>query len=169
MIVMNSKELFKNLKEKARDYPVSDLIKVKYYFDREMKIVLKKYRENFVYSYFGLFYETLMEIKNKSESEIPTFDLDEVEIQKLNERIDFVSLELKTEKGREEIITLEKIVYPYLVFISKKPLHHLSLRFPGGNTIIEKKGIYFCPIRDAQENDLGICEFCCCKDYTDLY
>lgn len=166
---MNSKELFMGLKKHAKDYPVSDLIKVKYYYDREMKIVLEKYRENFVYSYVGLFYETLMEIKNKSEQDIPNFDVCEVELENLNRRIDSAYLKFKKEKISKEVITLEKIVYPYLVFISKKPLHHHTLRFPGGKTIIEKNGIYFCPIRDAPENEIGICEFCCCKDYNELY
>jgi len=168
MIVMDSKELFKNLKENARDYPVSDLIKVKYYFDQAVEVVLEKYRENFVYSYFGLYYETLIEIKNKSESEILDFEVDEIEIQNLNERLDSIYFGLEKEKRNKEVLNIQKIVYPYLVFISKKPLHHLSLRFPGGKTIIEKNGIYFCPIRDSQENDLGICEFCCCKDHNEL-
>ena len=165
---MNAKELFKNLKENARNYPVYDLMKVKYYFDQAVEVVLEKYRENFVYSYFGLYYETFLEIKNKSESEILDFEVTEVEIQNLNERLDSIYFGLEEEKRNKEVLNLQKIVYPYLIFISKKPLHHITLRFPGGKTLIEKNGTYFCPARNSQENDLGVCEFCCCKDYNEL-
>ena len=93
------------------------------------------------------------------------YNIDENILNKLFDRIDRFKCGVK---GEESFIKLSKIVVPYLIFMAKKPLHPVGMRFPGGKYIVEKNGVYYCPVKNRQKNEYSLCEFCVCEDIEKL-
>lgn len=162
---MNSKRLFAELKTKAHEFSIYDLMNVRIYLEKEMKYLPKDYQEGYMKDTIEYFLDTLKEIKGKKEEEIENFEIEEEKLKNLLERIDRFSKGIPEEKS---FMKLSKIVVPYLVFIAKKPLHALTTRFPGGLTITKKNGEHYCPVKNRQTNEYSLCEFCICKDPKEI-
>ncbi|AEH07061.1 DUF2115 domain-containing protein [Methanothermococcus okinawensis] len=162
---MKSKELLKKLKEDASKFSIHDLMNVRLFLEKDMEYLPKEYKESYLKDQIIYFINTLKELRKKNEEELEDFEIDEDILNKLYNRIN----QFKTNtKGEDSFIKLSHIVTPYLIFIAKKPLHPIGMRFPGGKRIIEKNGIYYCPVKNRQKNEYSLCEFCICKGIEEL-
>ncbi|MBA2850925.1 uncharacterized protein (UPF0305 family) [Methanococcus maripaludis] len=162
---MKSRKFFSKLKEESYDVSIFDLMNAKVYLEKDMTYLPQDYKKGYIEDFFTFFPEVLKEIKNKTEEEIEDFEIEDEEIKRADLRL--CSMGSK-QTGRESYEKLVKTVINYLIFINERPLHALTTRFPGGKQIIEKNGNYYCPIKNAQSNELSICEFCICKDLNEL-
>nr|A9A7B8.1 RecName: Full=UPF0305 protein MmarC6_0221 [Methanococcus maripaludis C6] len=162
---MKSRNFFSKLKEESYDVGIFDLMNAKVYLEKDLTYLPEDYKKGYLEDFFTFFPEVLREIKNKTEEEIEDFEINEEEIKKVDSRICSMG---SIGASRDSYEKLVKTVINYLIFINKRPLHALTTRFPGGKQIIEKNGNYYCPIKNAQSNELSICEFCICKDLNEL-
>ncbi len=158
--MVNSKDLLKKLKKDALNFDIHDLMNVRVFLEKDMQYLPKDYKDTYLKDQIMYFINTLNEIRKKNICTISDYNIEDSLIKKLFDRIDKFKCGTK---GEESFIKLSKIVVPYLIFISKKPLHPLGMRFPGGKRIIEKNGEYYCPVKNRQENEYSLCEFCVCK------
>jgi len=159
--IMRSKELFKRLKEMAKDFSIQDLMNVRVFLEEDMKYLPEGYKEQYLRDQIMYFINTLKEIKNKGEEDIEDYPIDEEKLRTLLQRIEGFKRDIK---GEDSFIKLSKIVVPYLIFIGKKPLHPVGTRFPGGKCIVKKENRYYCPVKNKQKNDYSLCEFCVCEE-----
>ena len=159
---MRAKDLLKELKKKAKEFSIYDIIKVRAFLEKDGKYLPKEYREKYVNAMLNHFLKTLEEIKKVEDVE--DYKIDEKKLKELLERIE--SLKINNSEEEEAFIKLSKIVCPYLIFIAKKPIHPIDLEFPGGLKIVKKGDKYYCPVKDRQKNQFSLCPFCVCQPLT---
>ncbi|HID47693.1 MAG TPA: DUF2115 domain-containing protein [Methanothermococcus okinawensis] len=157
---MRSRELFRKLKEMAKDFNIQDLINVRIFLEEDMKYLPEEYREHYLRNQIMYFINTLKEIKKKKVEDIEDYPIDEKKLKDLFKRIENFK---RGVKGEDSFIKLSKIVVPYLIFMERKPLHPLGTRFPGGKGIVRRGNEYYCPAKSKQRNEYSLCEFCVCK------
>ncbi|EHP86248.1 DUF2115 domain-containing protein [Methanotorris formicicus] len=163
---MDSKELFKKLKKEAREFSIFDMMKARCFMENDAKYLPPQYRNEFLESLGMYFYNILNEIKNKDESSIESYEIDEEKLKRLIGRIE--SFKKMNSENENAFIRLSKIIAPYLIFIVKKPIHPENLVFPGKKKIIKKGNTYYCPVKSKQKNEYSLCEFCVCRDISEL-
>ncbi|HIQ32398.1 MAG TPA: DUF2115 domain-containing protein [Methanothermococcus okinawensis] len=157
---MRSRELFKRIKEMAKDFNIQDLMKVRVFLEEDMKYLPEDYREHYLRNQIMYFINTLKEIKRRKVEDVEDYPVDEEKLRNLLKRIEGFR---RGTKGEDAFIKLSKIVVPYLVFIERKPLHPVGTRFPGGRCIEKRGERYYCPVKNKQKNEYSLCEFCVCE------
>ncbi|MBW9220605.1 DUF2115 domain-containing protein [Methanothermococcus sp. SCGC AD-155-M21] len=157
---MESRELFNLLKNMAKEFSIYDLMDVRAFLERDMQYLPKDYREPYLKNQIMHFVNVLNEIRKKEECNIENFEIKDINLEKLFNRIEKFKCGIK---GEDSFIKLSKIVVPYLIFIAKKPLHPVGTRFPGGKSIVKKNNKYLCPVKNKQKNEYSLCEFCICE------
>ncbi len=162
---MINRELLKKLKEDAKKFDIHDLMNVRIFLERDMQYLPKDYKESYLKNQIMYFINTLNEIRNIDLNSVEEDTIDENILNNLFDRINKFKYGVK---GEESFIKLSKIVVPYLIFIAKKPLHPVGMRFPGGKYIIEKNGVYYCPVKNRQNNEYSLCEFCVCRGIEEI-
>lgn len=162
---MINRELLKKLKEDAKKFDIHDLMNVRIFLERDMQYLPKDYKESYLKNQIIYFINALNEIRNIDLNNIKEDTIDENILNNLFDRINKFKYGVK---GEESFIKLSKIVVPYLIFIAKKPLHPVGMRFPGGKYIIEKNGVYYCPVKNRQNNEYSLCEFCVCRGIEEI-
>ncbi len=156
---MRAKELLKILKEKAKNFGIYDIIKIRSFLEKDAKYLPENYREEYVNAMIKYYIDTLKEIKNK---DLPyDYEIDDNKLKNLLDRIE--SFRVYNTEEEQRFIELSKIICPYLCFIAKKPFHPEYLKFPGGLKIIKKGDSYYCPVKNKQLNKYSLCEFCVSK------
>jgi uncharacterized protein (UPF0305 family) len=158
-------ELLKKLKKDAMEFSIHDLMNVRVFLEKDMQYLPKEYKESYLKDQIMYFINTLNDIRKMDLNKLGDCNIDEHILFKLYDRIDRFKCGIK---GEDSFIKLSKIVVPYLIFIAKKPLHPVGMRFPGGKHIVEKNGVYYCPVKNRQENEYSLCEFCVCKGIEEL-
>lgn len=162
---MDCRELLKKLKKDAMEFSIHDLMNVRVFLERDMQYLPKDYKESYLKNQIMYFINTLNNIRKIDIEKVMDYNIDENTLNKLFDRIDRFKCGVK---GEESFIKLSKIVVPYLIFMAKKPLHPVGMRFPGGKHIVEKNGVYYCPVKNRQKNEYSLCEFCVCEDIEKL-
>ena len=162
---MDCRELLKKLKRDAMEFSIHDLMNVRVFLERDMQYLPKDYKESYLKNQIMYFINTLNNIRKIDIEKVMDYNIDENTLNKLFDRIDRFKCGVK---GEESFIKLSKIVVPYLIFMAKKPLHPVGMRFPGGKHIVEKNGVYYCPVKNRQKNEYSLCEFCVCEDIEKL-
>ncbi|MBP2142965.1 uncharacterized protein (UPF0305 family) [Methanococcus voltae] len=159
---MDIKILLEDLKDKSFEVSIYDFINAKIELEKELKYLPEEYRQCYIDDFFTYFPKIIKEIKALNLEKLETFEIQEEDLERLIDRLEVLS------SKKNKSYKIFRIVIPYLVFFAKKPLHALTTRFPGKKSIVSKNGVYYCPIKEAQNNDLSICEFCICKDIKEL-
>ena len=102
--------------------------------------------------------ETFNEIINSSYPELDN-EINEDELKDLENRIDnYFSLYAPDDEEFREFI---KIISLYLIFIAKKPLHPLGIKFSNGTTLYKKDDIFYCTGKEVFiKDELSLCKCC---------
>jgi uncharacterized protein (UPF0305 family) len=163
---MNTAELFTQLKKDAQDFSIHDIMKARASMEKSVHNLPQKYREMYSSVLFTYLYDTIQHLKNRKSLDT-TEEIDREKHEEVIKRIDrFVD---GNDPGQKAFARFARIATLYLVFIEKKPIHPPGMVFPGGLKIIEEDGLFYCPVRDKQsEVDIALCEFCICKDLSEL-
>lgn len=57
--------------------------------------------------------------------------------------------------------SLKYLIGAFMIFIEEKPPHPEGMPFPGGHTVERYEGVYYCPVRNAWNDDeSAFCRFC---------
>ncbi|KGK98697.1 hypothetical protein LI82_07575 [Methanococcoides methylutens] len=163
---MNTADLLSSLQKSARSIPISDIMKARAFMVRSASGLPKKYREAYSTELFNYLYTIFTEISNSKQPEMnETIDAEEYE--DLMKRLE--QMGVPEDKNQKYFNQLVNLTAPYLVFIVKKPIHPIGMVFPGGDQVLEKDGIYYCPVKDKQNNvECALCKFCICRDAEEM-
>ncbi|WP_406662586.1 DUF2115 domain-containing protein [Methanolobus sp. ZRKC3] len=145
---------------------IHDIMKARASMVKSVRNLPHKYSEMYSSVLFAYLYDTLQEIKNRKNLDT-TEEIDPEKYEEIVKRVErFVD---DSDPGQKAFSRFARIATLYLVFIEKKPIHPPGMIFPGELKIIEEKGGFYCPVRDKQsEVDIALCEFCICKDLSEL-
>ncbi|MDD5419941.1 MAG: DUF2115 family protein, partial [Methanomicrobiaceae archaeon] len=77
--------------------------------------------------------------------------------------VERASLAQETEE-RRELELLYYLLAGFAIFVLGRPAHAAGTPFPGGLQVEERDGVFFCPIRDREDDvETAICPFCPAK------
>ncbi|WP_135605490.1 DUF2115 domain-containing protein [Methanococcoides sp. NM1] len=163
---MNTEDLLGSLHKAARSMSTSDLMKARAFMVRSASGLPKKYREAYSTELFNYLYTIFTEISNSKQPE-KNEAIDAEEYDDLMKRLD--QMGVSEDLNQEYFNKLVNLTAPYLVFIVKKPIHPIGMVFPGGDQVLEKDGIYYCPVKDKQNDvECALCKFCICRDAEEM-
>jgi uncharacterized protein (UPF0305 family) len=64
-------------------------------------------------------------------------------------------------EGDPRIRFLNYLLAAFCMFVLKEPGHPVGTPFPGGDTVQQIEGVYYCPVREkAGDVDSALCPFC---------
>lgn len=163
---MNTEDLLASLRKAARDIPMADIMKARAFMIRSASGLPKKYREAYSTELFTHLYSIFAEISS-SKKPAKNENIDPEQYEELMRRLE--EMGTSDDKNEEYFNKLVKITAPYLVFIAKRPIHPVGMEFPGGDRVLEKEGVYYCPVKDKQNNvEVALCKFCICRDAEEM-
>lgn len=161
-------DLLQALKWEANQLHINDFIKTCSFLKKSMEHVHPHYQEEYIKMYTEGFLKGYRDVKNDKTSYQGYVDG-----EKLEESIEL--LENQEQMMEEEFGKQSRSFKPYLVmslyttFILEEPVHPLGTPFPGGLKVRKGKGIYYCPVKDNNENNpLAVCGFCIAKQEPDM-
>lgn len=154
-----SKEaLLEVLKEHSGTISVYDLMAVTAELIEDTKYVQDKYREetNAVYvKYFLGRIKTIRDDRNVYEGDIDKDDF----IESISTLKSYQESESTTSKTKFPLIYA--IVSLYTTYILEEPIHPVGTPFPGSLKVIEKNGVFYCPVKEANlESPNAVCKMC---------
>ncbi len=67
----------------------------------------------------------------------------------------------KAEQNRKRSVLLYYLLAAFNLFVVSLPGHPVGTPFPGGSRVEKENGVYFCPIRDKEDDvESSICPYC---------
>ncbi len=158
---MKQKELLYKLKNEARKISNDDLCHARALFSDMVKDMPEKYRKAYAADFFIYLYEAFQDLKRCSVSD--DTEVDEDQYTELLKRMD---REYNIDDSKHRAFhRFVNVVYPYLTFIERKPIHPVGMIFPGGSLVTYNNGEYFCPVKNKQSDiELALCGLCVCED-----
>ncbi|SFM24128.1 DUF2115 domain-containing protein [Methanolobus profundi] len=163
---MNRSDLLTELKKETRYISNEDLSLARAAIMEAVEHVPEPYKTIYSSDYFTFLYENFLRLKGHRDAGIEE-ELDQEEYGSLLNSIKDKSY--SEDRKREALTRFTTLVLAYLVFIVKEPLHPVGMVFPGGMRITQKEMHYYCPVKDKQaETNISFCEFCICKDNSEL-
>ncbi len=163
---MNRSELLTELKKEALCISNEDLSLARAAIMEAVEHVPEPYRTIYSSDYFTFLYENFLRLKRHGNVIIKEY----FDAQEYVSLLDSIKDKNYSEDRKREVLSrFSGLVLAYLVFIVKEPLHPVGMVFPGGTRIIQRDLHYYCPVKDKQtETGISFCEFCICKDSSEL-
>lgn len=161
-------ELMEILKKYARIISVNDLMLATAHMRKDGEYIHEKYREKYLTIYIKYFIMRMKEVKEKE-------DYADVAIDKTAFDESFPMLEKTFEK--ERIGNSEDGKFPliyvitslYTTFILEEPIHPVGSEFPGSLFVEEIDGVYYCPVKENQKDNVNaICHLCLAEQTPDI-
>ena len=156
------------LKEYARTISVHDLMLASVYMRKDGQYIQAQYREKYLEIYIKYFIMRMKEV-------IINEDYDDAIIDK---ELFLTSLPLlKRTFEKERISNSEDDKFPliyvitslYTTFILEEPIHPVGSEFPGSLKVEERNGVYLCPVKDNQKDNVNaICHLCLAEQTPDI-
>ena len=76
---------------------------------------------------------------------------------------------MEAEYGNNRSFKPYLIMSLYTTFILEEPVHPVGTLFPGGLKVRKDKDIYYCPVKENnEENPLAVCGFCIAMQEPDM-
>lgn len=162
-------ELMKILKKYARIISAYDLMLATARMRKEGEYVQTQYREKYLEIYIKYFIMRMKEV-------ITNDDYVDSAIDKKSFDESFPMLERTFEKERltygdedDKFPLIYVITSLYTTFILKEPIHPVGSEFPGSLKVEERKGKFFCPVKDNQkDNANAICHLCLAEQTPEI-
>ncbi len=163
------KELMAILKEYAHIISVYDLMMATAYMRKDGEFVHANYREKYLEIYIKYFIMRMKEVLEKED-----YDHDTIIDKKAFDE-SFPMLERTFEKERltaskdDKFPLIYVITSLYTTFILEEPIHPVGSEFPGSLKVEEKNGVFFCPVKDNQKDNVNaICHLCLAEQTPDI-
>ena len=163
---MNRSELLNELKEQAQHITNEDLSLARAAVMEAVEHVPEPYKTIYSSDYFSFLYENFLSLKGHEQVHAE----DELDAQEYDSLLHSIRDKNDLEGRKREALTrFSGLVLAYLVFILREPLHPVGMVFPGGMRIMQMEAHYYCPVKDKQSGTgISFCEFCICKDSSEL-
>ena len=158
-------ELMKILKKYARTISVHDLMLATARMRKDGEFIHAQYREKYLKIYLQHFLMRMKEISTNNSSSTTIID-------KKSFDDSFPLLKTTFKKERSDYYNTADDKFPliyvltslYTTFILEEPIHPVGSEFPGSLKVEEKNGVYYCPVKDKQnDNPNAICHLCLAK------
>jgi uncharacterized protein (UPF0305 family) len=150
--------LLEVLKKYSGTISVFDMMDITSELVEDMKYVQAEFREKTQEVYIKYFLGRITDIRNDKGQYNATIDKEEF--------IDSVAT-LKKYHKEESITSKTKfplvygIVSLYTTYILEEPIHPVGTPFPGSLKVIEKDGVFYCPVKEANlEAPNAVCKMC---------
>lgn len=156
------KELMDILQEYARIISPYDLMMATARMRKDGEYVQKNYQEKFLKIYIKHFLMRMKEVKENNSYTNKTIDKEKFDNS-------FPMLERTFEKERSTQFNVKDDKFPliyvitalYTTFILEEPIHPVGSEFPGSLEVEEKNGIFYCPVKENQKDNIdAICHLC---------
>ena len=150
--------LLEVLKKYCGTISVFDLMDITGELNEDIKYVQSEYREKTKEVYIKYFLGRIKDIRTDETQYNATIDKEEF--------IDSVAT-LKSYHKEESISSKTKfplvygIVSLYTTYVLEEPIHPVGTPFPGSLKVIEKDGVFYCPVKEANmESPNAVCKMC---------
>lgn len=165
---ISKRDLIAILKEEARQIHINDFIKTCSFLRKSMEHVHPKYQEEYIKMYAEGYLKGYKDVKNDK-----TIYEGYVERGELEEAI--ILLKQQEELMEEEFGKGTRSFKPYMIlslyttFVLDEPVHPVGTPFPGGFKVRKKHEIYYCPVKENNENNpFAVCGFCIAEQEPDM-
>ena len=166
---ITQEELMSILKKYAAIISVYDLMMATSYMRKEGEFVHAQYREKYLEVYIRYFIMRMKEVLVKEDYE------HEKIIDKESFDESFPMLKRTFEKERLSDSTEDKFPLIYVItslyttFILEEPIHPVGSEFPGSLKVEERNGVFLCPVKDNQKDNVNaICHLCLAEQTPDI-
>lgn len=165
--ISKNNEILKNdlviiLKKFSKTISVFDLMIATALLKDENKYVQVQYLDRFLEAYIKYPLQKIKQIKEESNIYMEDDIIDK------NDFIESITL-LETQSKRDRDKKMEESKVPlihllcslYATFILEEPIHPVGTGFPGNLEVEEIDGIYYCPVKEKQnDNPNAVCKLC---------
>lgn len=166
---IKKEELMTILKEYASIISVYDLMMATAYMRKDGEFVQAQYREKYLEIYIRYFIMRMKEVLEKED-----YDHDTIIDKKAFDE-SFPMLNRTFEKERlstskdDKFPLIYVITSLYTTFILEEPIHPVGSEFPGKLKVEERNGMFFCPVKDNQKDNVNaICHLCLAEQTPDI-
>jgi uncharacterized protein (UPF0305 family) len=153
-------EIMEILKKYARIISVNDLMLATARMRKDGEYVHAKYREKYLKIYIKYFIMRMKEVKEKEDYVDSAIDK-----TAFDESFPMLKRTFKKERlsdaNDDKFPLIYVITSLYTTFILEEPIHPVGSEFPGSLSVEEKDGVYYCPVKDNQKDNVNaICHLC---------
>ena len=146
------------LKEYSGTISVFDMMEITAELVEDMKYVQAEYREKTQEVYIKYFLGRIKNIREDNTTYDATFNKEEF-IDSVATLKSYQKEESKTSKTKFPLVYA--IVSLYTTYVLEEPIHPVGTPFPGSLKVIEKDGIFYCPVKEANlESPNAVCKMC---------
>ena len=166
---ISKKDLMNILKKYARIISAHDLMLATAEMRKDGEYVHAKYREKYLEIYIKYFIMRMKEVLDNNN-----FENSNINKKSFDES--FYLIENTFKKERKTTYTKNNkfpLIYVitslYTTFILNEPIHPVGSEFPGSLKVEEKNGIFYCPVKDNQKDNIdAICHLCLAKQTPNI-
>lgn len=166
---ITKKELMDILKKYAAIISVYDLMMATAHMRKDGEFVHARYREKYLEIYIKYFIMRMKEVLLKEDYE------HDANIDKQAYDESFPMLERTFEKERltaskdDKFPLIYVITSLYTTFILEEPIHPVGSEFPGSLKVEKKNGVFYCPVKENQKDNVNaICHLCLAEQTPDI-
>ena len=150
--------LLEILKKYSETISVYDLMIITGEMQEDSKYVQESYRKKSHEVYVRYFLMRINDIK--ADSNIYSGDIDKNDFIDSIARLKSYQNE-ESQKFKSKFPLIYTIISLYTTYILEEPIHPVGTPFPGSLKVIEKDGVYYCPVKDANlESPNAVCKIC---------
>jgi uncharacterized protein (UPF0305 family) len=166
---ITKEELMDILKKYAAIISVYDMMMATSHMRKDGEFVHASYREKYLEIYIKYFIMRMKEVLLKEDYE------HNAQIDKEAYDESFPMLERTFEKERltaskdDKFPLIYVITSLYTTFILEEPIHPVGSEFPGSLKVEERNGVFYCPVKENQNDNVNaICHLCLAEQTPDL-
>lgn len=164
---LKKNDLLEALNGEANQIHINDFIKTCSFLRKSMEHVYPHYQDEYIKLYIESYLMSYRDVKNDKTHYKGFVDSDE-----LKDAIDLLDEQEKLmvkEFGENRSFKPFMIMSLYTTFIRGEPVHPVDTPFPGGLKVRKEEGIYYCPVKENNENNpLAVCGFCVAEQEPEM-
>ena len=164
---ISKNDLLEVLKGEANQVHINDFIKTCSFLKKNMEHVHPHYQEEYIKMYTEGYLKGYIDVKKDKTSYSG-----QVDVAELAEAIHLLQKQeklMEAEYGNNRSFKPYMIMSLYTTFILDEPVHPVGTPFPGGLKVRQEKDIYYCPVKENNEdNPLAVCGFCIAQQEPDM-
>ncbi|MEN6591633.1 MAG: DUF2115 domain-containing protein [Methanobacterium sp.] len=164
---ISKNDLLEALKGEANQVHINDFIKTCSFLKKNMEHVHPHYQKEYIKMYTEGYLKGYRDVKNDKKL-YPRH----VDVSELAEAIHLLGNQeklMEAEYGNNRSFKPYLIMSLYTTFILEEPVHPVGTLFPGGLKVRKDKDIYYCPVKENnEENPLAVCGFCIAMQEPDM-
>jgi uncharacterized protein (UPF0305 family) len=165
---ISKEDIMDMLQRYAATISVYDLMLASAYMRKDGEYIQANYRENYLEIYIKNFIMRMKEVLNNNDYDNSTIDKkafgDSLPLLKRTFEKERIS-----DSKDDKLPLIYVITSLYTTFILEEPIHPVGSEFPGNLSVEERKGKFFCPVKDNQKDNVNaICHLCIAEQTPDI-